>query len=200
MVARCCRRSRGGHGEGAGQGGEDRGASERRVDGEAVPTASGGGGRRRGGGLWWSPAGVMKSCSLGELREWGICMKFQGLVARGGAHRAGADDEGAQPESARERGLPVARGGGPGVGSGGEARALERRGRRGVGTGGRVDARAGSELLGGSAAEGKEEGKRWGCHAARGCRGAWPRPAVIARQRPEHGARGRRAPRARVPA
>jgi hypothetical protein len=88
-------------------------------------------------------------------------------------------------------------------GSSGEAWALERRGRRGVGTGGRVDARAGSELLGGSAAEGKEEGKRWGsrawgCHAARGCHGAWPRPAVVARQRPEHGARGRHAPRARA--
>jgi hypothetical protein len=39
-----------GHGEGAGQGGEDTGAPERRVDGEAVPTASGGGVRRRGGG------------------------------------------------------------------------------------------------------------------------------------------------------
>jgi hypothetical protein len=34
------------------------------------------------------------------------------------------------------KGLPVAGGGGPGVGHGGEARALERRGRRGVGTGG----------------------------------------------------------------
>jgi hypothetical protein len=33
----------------------------------------------------------------------------------------------------------VARGGGPGAGSGGEARALESRGRRGVGTGERVE-------------------------------------------------------------
>jgi hypothetical protein len=49
-AARCCQRSRGGHGEGAGQGGEDRGAPERWVDGEAVPTASGGGVHRRGGG------------------------------------------------------------------------------------------------------------------------------------------------------
>ncbi len=46
-TARCCRGSRGSHGEGAGQGGRDRGAPERRVDGEAVPTASGGGVRRR---------------------------------------------------------------------------------------------------------------------------------------------------------
>jgi hypothetical protein len=50
-----------------------------------------------------------------------------------------ADGGGAQPESARERGLPVAGGGGPGAGSGGEARALERRSRRGVGTGERVE-------------------------------------------------------------
>jgi hypothetical protein len=50
MAVRCCRRSRGGHGEGVGQGGEDRGAPERRVDGEAGQTTSGGGVRRRGGG------------------------------------------------------------------------------------------------------------------------------------------------------
>jgi hypothetical protein len=50
MAARCCRRSLGGHGEGVGQGGEDRGTPEQRVDGEVVPTASGGGVRQRGGG------------------------------------------------------------------------------------------------------------------------------------------------------
>jgi hypothetical protein len=42
-VARCCRRSRGGHRGGAKQGGESRGASERRADSEAVQTASSGG-------------------------------------------------------------------------------------------------------------------------------------------------------------
>jgi hypothetical protein len=52
-----------------------------------------------------------------------------------------ADGGGARPESARETGLPVAEGGGPCAGSGGEARALERRGRRGVGMGGRVEQR-----------------------------------------------------------
>jgi hypothetical protein len=52
-----------------------------------------------------------------------------------------ADGSGARPESMREKGLPVARGGGPGAGSGGEARALERRGRRGVEMGGRVEQR-----------------------------------------------------------
>jgi hypothetical protein len=46
------------------------------------------------------------------------------------------DGGGARPISARESGLPVAGGGGPGAGSGGEARALERRGRRGVEMGG----------------------------------------------------------------
>jgi hypothetical protein len=41
-------------------------------------------------------------------------------------------------------------------------------------------ARAGSERLDGNAAEGRWGGKKeggsraWGCHAARGCRGAWP--------------------------
>jgi hypothetical protein len=113
-----------------------------------------------------------------------------------------ADGGGARPESARERGLPVVAGSGPGVGSGGEARALERRSRRGVGTGGRVDAvvlerrgrRCGRE---GKKREGERWGSRaWACHAARGCHGAWPRPAGVARQRPERGARGRRAPRA----
>jgi hypothetical protein len=38
-----------------------------------------------------------------------------------------------------------------------------------------------------------------GCHAAQGCHGAWPRPAVVARQRPERSTRGQRASRARVP-
>jgi hypothetical protein len=52
-----------------------------------------------------------------------------------------ADGGGARPKSARESGLPVAGGGGPGAGSGGEARALERRGPRGVETGGRVEQR-----------------------------------------------------------
>jgi hypothetical protein len=52
--------------------------------------------------------------------------------------------------------------------------------------------RVGSERLGSSAAEGKEEGKSggsraWGCHAAWGCRGAWPRPADGARQHPSAG-------------
>jgi hypothetical protein len=54
--------SRGGHGEGAGQGGEGRRAPERRVDGETAQTASGGSVRRLGGGSggWrrrvWGPA------------------------------------------------------------------------------------------------------------------------------------------------
>jgi hypothetical protein len=51
-----------------------------------------------------------------------------------------ADSVGARSESTRESGLPVAGGGGPGAGSGGEARVLERRSRRGVETGERVGA------------------------------------------------------------
>jgi hypothetical protein len=56
-------------------------------------------------------------------------------------------------------------------------------------------ARAGSERLSGSATEGKERREKvgvraWGCHAARGCRGAWPLPADDARQWPERGAHG----------
>jgi hypothetical protein len=50
MVARCCRRSQVGQREGAGQGGEGRGAPERWVDGEVVQMASGGGICRWGGG------------------------------------------------------------------------------------------------------------------------------------------------------
>jgi hypothetical protein len=74
-----------------------------------------------------------------------------------------ADSGGARPESVRESGLPVAGGNGPGAGSGGEARALERRGRRGVETGGRVEQR--ERGASGSAAvrqRGKEEGKGGG--------------------------------------
>jgi hypothetical protein len=52
-----------------------------------------------------------------------------------------ADGGDARPESARERGVPVAGGGGPGAGRGGEARVLERRSQRGVGTGERVEQR-----------------------------------------------------------
>jgi hypothetical protein len=70
-----------------------------------------------------------------------------------------ANDGGARPESVRESGLPVAGGSGPGAESSGEAQALERRGRRGVETGGRVEQR---ERLGNSATEGERGGERWG--------------------------------------
>jgi hypothetical protein len=69
------------------------------------------------------------------------CKKLQGLVARGGAHWGAVDDGGARPESASESGLPVAGGGDLGAGSGGEAQTLERRSRRGMETGGRVERR-----------------------------------------------------------
>jgi hypothetical protein len=88
------------------------------------------------------------------------CKKMQGLATRGGAYRGVADGGGARPESTRESGLSVAGGGGPGAGSGGEAWALERRGRRGVETGGQVEQR--ERGASGSVAarqKGKEEGK-----------------------------------------
>jgi hypothetical protein len=67
-----------------------------------------------------------------------------------------ADDSGARLESARESGLPVAGGGGPSAGSGGEARALESNGdERTSGA-----ALAGSERYGDSVVEReREEGK-----------------------------------------
>jgi hypothetical protein len=89
-----------------------------------------------------------------------------------------ADDGGARSESARERGLPVVAGDGPGAGSSGEARARERRVQRGVGTGKRVEQR---EWGASGSAVARQRGKRrekgggsraWGCHAVRGCRGA----------------------------
>jgi hypothetical protein len=70
-----------------------------------------------------------------------------------------ADGGGARPESVRERGLPVAGGGGPSAGSSGEARALERRGRRGVGTGGRVEQR---ERGASGSATARQRGKKRG--------------------------------------
>jgi hypothetical protein len=68
-----------------------------------------------------------------------------------------ADGDGARPKSARERGLPVAGGGGPGAGSGGESRALERSSRRGVGTGERVEQR---EWGASGSAAARQRGKR----------------------------------------
>jgi hypothetical protein len=66
----------------------------------------------------------------------------------GGDGRCGvrgvADGGDARPESTRESGLPVAECGGLGAGSGGEARALERRSQRGVETGERVGAVVGA--------------------------------------------------------
>jgi hypothetical protein len=144
------------------------------------------------------------SCSTGEARGWEYCKKLQGLAARGGAYRGVANGCGARSESVRERGLPVAGGGGPGAGSGGEARALERRCRRGVETGGRVEQRErGASDSAAARQMGKERREKvgvraWGCHAARGCRGVWPRPADGARQWPERSTHGRRAPRVRV--
>jgi hypothetical protein len=88
---------------------------------------------------------------------------MQGLAARGGAHRGVVDDDGARPESARERGLLVGGGGGSGAGSVGEARALERRGQRGVEMGGRVEQREqGASCSAAARQRGKEEGKGGG--------------------------------------
>jgi hypothetical protein len=101
--------------------------------------------------------------------------EIAGIAAREGAHRGVADGGGAWPESVREKGMPVAEGGGLGAGSGGEARALEWRGRRGVEMGGRVGAvaleRRGHRRSreGGPAAE---VPRGVGRH-----RGAWPRLA-----------------------
>jgi hypothetical protein len=111
-------------------------------------------------------------------------------------------------------GLPVAGGGGPGAGSGGEARALERRSRRGVGTGERVEQR--ERGASGSVAA-RQMGKRrekvgaraWGgCHAARGAvrlastgerrlaaaRARRSRATCVARARVGRTQRGREAP------
>jgi hypothetical protein len=120
MAARCCRRSRGGHGEGAVQGGEGRGGPERRVDDEAVQTASSGG---------------VRSCSTGEAR--GV-RKLQEIVGIGSSGRSSPGSGGRWRCSAgirmKER-LPVGGDGGPGAGSGGKSWALERGSRRGVETG-----------------------------------------------------------------
>jgi hypothetical protein len=74
-----------------------------------------------------------------------------------------ADGSGARPESARESGLPMAGGNGPGCGErwGGSGAREEGSERSGDGwTSGA--ARTGSERLGDSGAEGERGGKRWG--------------------------------------
>jgi hypothetical protein len=121
--------------------------------------------------------------------------EISGIGRLGRSSPGSGGDGGARPESVRERGLSVAGGGGPGAGSGGEARVLERKSRRGVGTGERVEQH--ERGASGSTAA-RQKGKRrekmgsraWGCHATRGCRGAWPRPADVTRQQPERGAHG----------
>jgi hypothetical protein len=131
-VARCCQRSRGGHSEGAGQGGVGRGAPERWVDGEVAQIASGGGVQRRRvapvvidvrGGI------LQHRCGKGErdlspIWEW---WSLEGAHQRGGRQmRRSAKSD------VRER-PPVAGGGGIGVEMMGREAALERGRRRGVG-------------------------------------------------------------------
>jgi hypothetical protein len=80
---------------------------------------------------------------LQHRRDKGV-RKLQEIAGIGSSGRSStgvADGGGARSKSTREIGLPVARGGGPGAGSGGEDRALERRSRRGVEMGGRVEQR-----------------------------------------------------------
>jgi hypothetical protein len=102
--------------------------------------------------------------------------EISGLIAQGGAHRGLADGGGARPKSARERGLPVAGGGGPGAGSDGEARALEKRGRRGVGTGERVEQR---ERGASSSAAVRQRGRKRGESGGPGCGGATRRGGAV---------------------
>jgi hypothetical protein len=110
----------------------------------------------------------------------GNCKKFQRLIARGVV-----DGGGARPKSARESGLPVAGGGGPGAGSGGEARALERGGRSRVGVEG-VDERARSRFERLGRRRGREGKKREGGPATEMPRGAGRRCG--ASRRPAGGA------------
>jgi hypothetical protein len=103
-AARCCRRSRGGHGEGDGQGGEGRGAPERRVDGEAAQTVSGDGVHRWhgcSGGRRRARRGPVALVWEGELR----LAQFGKWRSSAGAHRRGADGGDARTESGVEEGL-----------------------------------------------------------------------------------------------
>jgi hypothetical protein len=104
-----------------------------------------------------------------------------------------ADGGGARPESTRESGLPVAGGGGPGAGSGGEARALERRSRRGVEMGDEWSSASGERAARRQRGRGEKRREKVGVQAW-GCHGTWPQPADDTRQWPERDARGRRAP------
>jgi hypothetical protein len=199
MVARCCRRSRGGHREGVGQG-EGRGAPERWVDGEAAQTASSGGVRRWGGGSggWrrqvWGPAAPERQGGekiARKCRDWQLGEELTGewrtaaVLGRNPRGRVGCQ----WLEAAVRVWGAVGR---------------LRRSRGGVGEEWRREDEW-SSASGERAARrqrGKGEKRRekvgvraWGCHAARGCCGAWPRLVDGARQRPERGTRGRRAPR-----
>jgi hypothetical protein len=117
--ARCCRRSRGGHREGAEQGGEGRGAPERRVDGEA-------------GGEFQDEVGCDEVLQLGRGK--GV-RKSQEIVRIGDSGRSSPGNGGWWRRSAgiqvKER-LPMAGGSGLGAGSGGERCGAREGDRRGV--------------------------------------------------------------------
>jgi hypothetical protein len=106
-----------------------------------------------------APVGGDGGCGVLQHRRGKGVRKLQGLVARGGAHRGVVDGGSARPESMRKIGLPVAGGGGPGAGSGGEAQALERRSRRGVETGDEwARSRLSGTVIGTAEGERKERG------------------------------------------
>jgi hypothetical protein len=91
-VARCCRRSRGGHGEGDGHGGEGRGAPEQRVDAEAA------------GLLRWSSTCVEGSCNTGVEGEREISLQFREWRSSEGSHWRGGTAATVGQSPARRRG------------------------------------------------------------------------------------------------
>jgi hypothetical protein len=107
-----------------------------------------------------------------------------------------AEGGGARPESTRESGLPVAGGGGPGAGSGGETRALERRSRRGVETGERVGVVALERRGRRRGREGKK--REGGSGRRRGLSGGESGEARVARGRPWASPRRKRGGRAQM--
>jgi hypothetical protein len=177
-VTRCCRRSRGGHREGAGQGGEGRGAPEQRVDGKAVGEFWDGDVHRREG----APVGGDGGCGvLQNCCEWGklgLAPIWEWCSSEGAHWRGGRRRRRSAKSDTKER-HSMAGGGGLGTGKMGRGVALE----RGTGEewvmGARTSAFCGASSVGG-AAEGEKEKERGG--PATGVPHGW-RPAAARARR-----------------
>jgi hypothetical protein len=145
--------------------GKEEGAGAHRNDGSTVRRCK----RRRATAFVGGEGATVVAGRGDEALQLGRCEGVRDLqeiseISSSGRNSPGSGGRRRCSTGIREgEGLPVAGGGGPGAGSGGEARVLERRGWRGVGTGEQVEQH--ERGASGSAAarqRGKKRGERGG--------------------------------------